>query len=97
MSRTLPLTTRRHVLALLPTYRQTKTANGPQFMPDPQTFLNGKLWEAETYGHAAPPPRQTPNEIPGNWDMSRQGAYNAPLGQGIPHINSMLKPEFQIH
>ena len=36
----------------------------------------------------------TPNEVPGNWDTARQGPYTAPMGQGIPHPSSFLKPEF---
>ncbi len=39
-------------------------------------------------------PVQTPNEIPGNWDTARQGAYTAPVGMGIPHPSSYLKPDY---
>lgn len=49
----LKLATRQIILNGLNAYRQAKTVNGPQFLPMPQTFLNGKLWEAETYGTAA--------------------------------------------
>ncbi|MBC8084906.1 MAG: DUF4373 domain-containing protein [Hymenobacter sp.] len=37
---------------------------------------------------------QTPNEVPSNWDTARQGPYTAPMGQGIPHPSSFLKPGF---
>lgn len=47
----LPAKAREAILNGLPAYRTAKTLNGPQFMPMPQTFLNGKLWEAETFGH----------------------------------------------
>ena len=90
----LKLATRQTILNGLNTYKQTKMVNGPQFLPMPQTFLNGRLWEAETFGQAPAPAYQTPNEIPGNWDTARQGAYTAPMGQGIPHPSSYLKPDF---
>ena len=48
----LRLATRQTILNGLSTYRQAKTVNGPQYLPLPQTFLNGRMWEAETYGTA---------------------------------------------
>lgn len=48
----LKLATRHTILNGLAAYKQAKTVNGPQFLPMPQTFLNGRLWEAETYGAA---------------------------------------------
>ena len=47
-----------------------------------------------TAGRLLTYPVLTPNEIPGNWDTARQGAYTAPVGMGIPHPSSYLKPEF---
>ncbi|MCC2547691.1 hypothetical protein LJY25_14645 [Hymenobacter sp. BT175] len=51
----LPPSERGSILAGLKAYREAKTQNGPQFMPMPQTFLNGRLWEAETYGKVLEP------------------------------------------
>lgn len=48
----LKLATRLTILNGLSTYKQAKTVNGPQYLPLPQTFLNGKFWDAETYGTA---------------------------------------------
>ena len=87
--------TRQTILAGLPAYRTAKTVNGPHFLPMPQTFLNGKLWDCETFGQAAPLLRQTPNEIPSNWNVSVQGPYLAAKGMGMGHMNDYLKPEFQ--
>lgn len=39
---------RQHILAGLKTYKQS--ISDKQFQPHATTFLNGKLWEAETYG-----------------------------------------------
>lgn len=45
----LPVKVREYVLTHLNAYRQFKTQNGPQYMPHPQTFLNGKYWESEGF------------------------------------------------
>ena len=53
-------------------------------------FVNNDYTAGKLLTH----PVLTPNEIPGNWDTARQGAYTAPMGQGIPHPSSYLKPEY---
>lgn len=53
-------------------------------------FVNNDYTAGKLLTH----PVLTPNEIPGNWDTARQGAYTAPMGQGIPHPSSYLKPDF---
>ena len=53
-------------------------------------FVNNDYTAGKLLTH----PVLTPNEVPGNWDTTRQGAYTAPMGQGIPHPSSYLKPDF---
>ena len=63
-----------------------------QFESFIKAYLNGDKQKGRLLlplGHGL-----TPNEIPGNWDTARQGAYTAPMGQGIPHPSSYLKPDF---
>ena len=53
-------------------------------------FVNNDYTAGKLLTH----PVLTPNEIPGNWNTASQGAYTAPMGQGIPHPSSYLKPDF---
>ena len=53
-------------------------------------FVNNDYTAGKLLTH----PVLTPNEVPGNWDTARQGAYTAPMGQGIPHPSSYLNPNF---
>ena len=53
-------------------------------------FVNNDYTAGKLLTH----PVLTPNEVPGNWDTARQGAYTAPMGQGIPHPSSYLQPDF---
>ena len=87
----LKFATRQTILNGLSTYRQAKMINGPQFMPMPQTFLNGRLWEAETYGQAPPlsaatrPPVVIPDDPCSLWGAPNPDydhrTFNQPAGQ----------------
>ena len=53
-------------------------------------FVNNDYTAGKLLTH----PVLTPNEVPGNWNTANQGAYTAPMGQGIPHPSSYLNPDF---
>lgn len=82
----LAVGTRRAILNGLGAYRAS--VSDKQFLPYPESFLNGKMWEAEEYGARPIVPTRAYNQTPTNV------AAGVITGSTIPSRNEMMRTDF---